>query len=85
MLQHFLEEGPWFEPKRIGYGAGLPIAWQGWALLVTHVACILGVAFALRHQTGALAVLSLAIALLPLPIYARRTRGGWKWRNGSRD
>ena len=24
---------PWFAQKRYGYGAGLPIAWQGWAVL----------------------------------------------------
>ena len=24
---------PWFAPKRFGYGAGLPISWEGWAVL----------------------------------------------------
>ena len=28
------EDGAWFAPKRYGFGAGLPIAWQGWALLL---------------------------------------------------
>ena len=29
------DDGPeWFAPKRYGYGAGLPIAWQGWAVIV---------------------------------------------------
>lgn len=35
-------DGAWFAPKRLGYGAGLPIAWQGWLLLGGHVAVILG-------------------------------------------
>ena len=27
------DDGPeWFAPKRYGYGAGLPISWQGWAV-----------------------------------------------------
>lgn len=29
MFHKFLEDGDWFAPKRFGYGAGLPIAWQG--------------------------------------------------------
>ena len=28
------DDGPeWFAPKRYGYGSGLPIAWQGWAVM----------------------------------------------------
>ncbi len=27
------DDKAWFTPKRYGYGAGLPVAWQGWALL----------------------------------------------------
>ena len=26
------DNSAWFQPKRFGYGAGWPIAWQGWAL-----------------------------------------------------
>ena len=33
----------WFAPKRYGLGAGLPIAWQGWAVLAVFIA-IIGVA-----------------------------------------
>ena len=29
-----MSDGDWFAPKRFGYGAGLPIAWQGWALII---------------------------------------------------
>jgi len=28
----------WFAPKTYGYGAGLPIKWQGWALLLGYTA-----------------------------------------------
>ena len=28
----------WFAPKRYGYGAGLPISWQGWAVTVAFIA-----------------------------------------------
>jgi hypothetical protein len=47
MLHMFLEKGPWFRPKKYGYGASLPFKWQGWALLVAHMALIMGVAFIL--------------------------------------
>ena len=43
-----MSEGPeWFAPKRYGYGAGPPIAWQGWALTIGFiaVAVALGVMF----------------------------------------
>ena len=34
------DDGAWFAPKRFGYGAGLPIAWQGWALLAGYIAAV---------------------------------------------
>ena len=36
------DDKPWFAPKRFGYGAGLPIAWQGWAFgsfACRHLVC----------------------------------------------
>ena len=41
-----MSDGPeWFAPKRYGYGAGLPITWQGWALTVVFLAVSIGLAF----------------------------------------
>ena len=34
------EPKAWFAPERYGYGAGLPIAWQGWALIGAYIAVI---------------------------------------------
>ena len=36
------DDKAWFAPKRYGYGAGLPVAWQGWALLAGYIAVMLG-------------------------------------------
>lgn len=73
-------DGMWFAPKRFGYGAGLPIAWQGWAMLASHVAIIL-LGAKLLDGSGAASLAWVAIAgMVPLPIYAAKTRGGWKWR-----
>lgn len=72
---------PWFRQKRFGYGSGLPCAWQGWVLLIAHMLLILAV---VRYTVAApqwqfLLLVSLA-ALLPLPIYRAKTKGGWRWR-----
>ena len=81
-----MSNGPeWFSQKRYGYGAGLPIAWQGWAVLGLYMA-IVGVAV-WGFEGRPLVVLAILFpaTLLLLLIAARTTRGGWRWRWGSRD
>ena len=82
MLHAFMDKGPWFRAKRFGYGAGLPFKWQGWVLLASHMALIIGVALLLADRPLIVVPLTLVLALAPMPIYAARTEGGWKWRNG---
>jgi hypothetical protein len=82
MLHLFMDKGPWFRAKRFGYGAGLPFKWQGWALLLSHMALIVGVALLIDDQPMVIVPVVLLLALAPMPIYAARTEGGWKWRNG---
>jgi hypothetical protein len=82
MLHHFLDKGPWFRAKRFGYGAGLPFKWQGWILLLSHMAAIIGLALALVAQPLIMLPLVFLVAFAPMPLYAARTEGGWKWRNG---
>lgn len=84
MLHKFLEPGPWFRAKSYGLGAGLPIRWQGWALLAAHVATIAGIALAFADRPAILITMVLLTTFLPLPIYAARTEGGWRWRWGGR-
>ena len=75
----------WFAAKRYGYGASLPIAWQGWAVLLAFFIWV-GVDayfFALRPLI-LLAVLLPAIVALVV-ITSRTTRGGWRWRWGDSD
>lgn len=82
------DDGAWFRPKRYGYGAGLPLRWQGWAVLAGYIAVLLGPYRLLLAMNGTLpkvaafAVIGLATLALVL-ISKARTRGGWKWRNGS--
>lgn len=84
MLHRFFEEGDWFEGKKLGYGAGLPIAWQGWVLLLAYLGIVLGIG--LLFTGGGMIDIMFgvgAIILVTIPftmIVKRRTRGGWKWR-----
>ena len=82
---HLLFDGrPWFRPKRHGYGAGLPIAWQGWLLMVSHVGLVAGLGILLEDHPALQFAAVLIAALAPLPIYARKTEGGWSWRWGKK-
>lgn len=89
MLHKFFEEGAWFAPKRFGYGAGLPIAWQGWVVLGAYFLIVIGLSALLRRPdavTWALWASGLLIATVALILIARkRTRGGWRWRWGQGD
>ena len=75
----------WFAPKRYGLGAGLPIAWQGWAVLAGYAAFVVlaVVIFGPRNLLALTIVIPATLALLI--IIARTTRGGWRWRWGERE
>jgi prolipoprotein diacylglyceryltransferase len=75
----------WFAPKRYGYGAGLPVRWQGWALIIGFVAALVAIAFTLRHHLIQLIAALVPITLAFVVIAARTTRGGWRWRCGEED
>lgn len=75
------EDDVWFEPKRFGYGAGWPVAWQGWALLGGYFAMVMGLGLALRHSHPVPYFTVVAAATIALMVVcARHTRGGWRWR-----
>ncbi|WP_095012205.1 hypothetical protein [Tsuneonella mangrovi] len=82
MLHKFFEKGDWFAPKRFGYGAGLPIAWQGWVVLLAFAGAIVGLAL-MRELDPFLRFGGMAAAIVTLvTISKKRTRGGWRWRWG---
>jgi len=75
-------DGEWFAPKRYGFGIGVPISWQGWAVLLGYLATMFAIVFTFKGHP-----LQLVAALIPLTIAfmaisARTTRGGWRWRWG---
>ncbi len=76
-----MSEGPeWFAPKRVGYGAGLPIAWQGWAVLGAYFAVVGAAAHWLRSAPAVAGVVVPATALLVLVAHKTTRGGGWRWR-----
>lgn len=75
----------WFAPKRYGIGAGLPISWQGWAVLAVFLGLV-GVAvwlFGEDDPRGLAIAIPAVIGLLV--VTAMTTKGGWRWRWGERD
>lgn len=81
-----MSEGPlWFAPKRYGYGAGIPIAWQGWALLAGFIVFVAGAVLLLGDRPAALIAAVVPAMLMLILIAARTTRGGWRWRWGKKD
>ncbi len=81
-----MSDGPeWFAPKRYGYGAGLPISWQGWALIGAYIAILAVVTAAFRDKPPAIIAIAIPVTVVLVVITARTTRGGWRWRWGEED
>ncbi len=75
----------WFAPKRYGYGASLPIAWQGWALLIGYLALLVLAGFIIRRAPATYAVFVVIWTAAFIVIVVRNTKGGWRWRWGDKD
>jgi hypothetical protein len=81
-----MDDGPeWFAPKRFGFGAGLPIAWQGWAILLAFIAVTVLLVLTLGERPIAFVAIIIPLAVAFMVICARTTRGGWRWRWGEED
>ena len=82
---------PWFRHKEIGYGAGLPIHWKGWALVALYLVILFGFPYALEFLLGyppQVPERVATITLITIPflwLVKRKTEGGWRWRRGSQD
>lgn len=71
---------PWFAPKRSGYGAALPVSWEGWAVLLVFVIGMGGAVAGLHGHGRDAGVMGLIIVLVI--VMAAKTDGGWRWRSG---
>ena len=84
MLHIFLEKGPWFRAKKLGYGAGLPFKWQGWVVLVAYTVALVPLVLISKQDGAAPKIIGLALILfitaILLLFVRNRTEGGWKSR-----
>lgn len=80
------DDGAWFAPKKYGYGAGLPIAWQGWVLLGGYTLVMLAPAPLIEWDPvigiGIAIPLWLVGTIVVILVAKRKTRGGWRFRHG---
>jgi hypothetical protein len=79
------DEAEWFAPKRYGYGAGLPISWQGWALTIGFIAICVAAVLLFRNRPLVFVATLVPFAVAFMTIAARTTKGGWRWRWGDED
>lgn len=81
-----MSDGPeWFAPKRFGYGAGLPISWQGWALTVGFAGILIALGLLFRSEPVRFGAAIAPFLIAFLVVCAKTTRGGWRWRWGEDD
>jgi hypothetical protein len=81
-----MNDGPeWFAPKRYGYGASLPISWQGWVLTLAFVGIIMLAGVLLKSRPWQLIAVAIPVSVTFMVICAKTTRGGWRWRWGEED
>lgn len=81
-----MSDGPeWFAPKRYGYGAGLPISWQGWAVLIAYLALAFLIFKIFAYRLLIVLPIMIPATTALLVICARTTRGGWRWRWGEEE
>jgi hypothetical protein len=71
----------WFWAKRFGYGAGMPVVWQGWALLVGTVGALVGARHWLHGAVGAAAWVGI-LAVMVVSAALHTEGGPWRWRWG---
>ena len=81
-----MSAGPeWFAPRRYGYGAGVPISWQGWLVTAVFLGGIFGAILLFHDRPPQMIAVWIPFTLMFLVISSRTTRGGWRWRWGEEE
>lgn len=72
----------WFPAKKYGWGWGLPLTWQGWAVLIAFMLLLLGgtivISPAVSPVKHLLYVTVLSAALVGI-CYAKGEPPKWRW------
>lgn len=73
----------WFGVKRYGYGWGLPVRWQGWAVLIAYFALLsLGIYFfgpGAHELSFFLYFVALSAALVAIIVAKGERPVRWRW------
>ena len=72
----------WFPAKRYGWGWGLPITWQGWAVLIIFASLLLAGAFLFPPKRDVVAFLvytGVITAAFCAVCYAKGEPPSWRW------
>ena len=60
----------------------MPIAWQGWVVLVVFIALVVGSSVLFADKPLVVMAIVLPATAVLMLIAARTTKGGWRWRMG---
>jgi hypothetical protein len=71
----------WFPAKRYGWGWGLPITWQGWAIFAAFLLLLaVGAAVILRHSVAEfMAYVVVLVALFTAVCWWKGEPPRWRW------
>ena len=72
----------WFPAKTYGWGWGLPLTWQGWVVLGTYVAILVGTAFFIdvnKRPAVYSAIVLIASAVLVAICWIKGEPTRWRW------
>jgi hypothetical protein len=74
----------WFPVKRVGWGWGAPVKWQGWALIALYAVSIVatGIFFPPRQNRPMFATSALILTILFIVIVALKGERPLAWRSG---
>jgi hypothetical protein len=74
----------WFPVKRYGWGWGLPVRWQGWAVFVAYAALLYAGIYVFKAQGNAvgLTVYSTVVTAVLIVIVALKGERPARWRWG---
>ncbi|WP_028314325.1 hypothetical protein [Desulfatibacillum aliphaticivorans] len=83
---HKDEKDIWFPAKKYGWGWGIPLTWQGWAVMVGYMLLMtVGAVFLTRppHEIWFLPFTVIATALLIFICWKKGEKPQWRW--GKKD